>query len=79
MQGLKMNVHFVLLQINKMISEIKAASAAAQYDSDEDTEDGTWEHKKRAQEMAKTLGDQPIIGVQSQVFLCMYSTSKGAD
>ena len=26
------------------------------YDSDEDTEGGTWEHKKRKGEMRKTLG-----------------------
>ena len=26
------------------------------YDSDEDTEGGTWEHKKRLDEMAKTQG-----------------------
>ncbi len=25
-----------------------------QYDSDEDTEEGTWEHKKRMEEMEKT-------------------------
>lgn len=29
---------------------------AADYDSDEDTEGGTWEHKKRLQEMEKTKG-----------------------
>ena len=27
-----------------------------EYDSDEDTEGGTWEHKKRKKEMLKTLG-----------------------
>lgn len=27
-----------------------------EYDSDEDTEGGTWEHKKRKKEMSKTLG-----------------------
>lgn len=27
-----------------------------EYDSDEDTEGGTWEHKKRKKEMRKTLG-----------------------
>ena len=27
-----------------------------EYDSDEDTEGGTWEHKKRKQEMEKTIG-----------------------
>lgn len=56
--------------MNKMVAEIRAASAQSllqkkqkdpsqpvyEYDSDEDTEGGTWEHKKRAQEMANTLG-----------------------
>ena len=27
-----------------------------EYDSDEETDGGTWEHKKRHQEMMKTLG-----------------------
>ena len=27
-----------------------------EYDSDEDTEGGTWEHKKRREEMEKTAG-----------------------
>ena len=27
-----------------------------EYDSDEDTEGGTWEHKKRKKEMSKTQG-----------------------
>ena len=27
-----------------------------EYDSDEDTEGGTWEHKKRKAEMRKTIG-----------------------
>lgn len=27
-----------------------------EYDSDEDTEGGTWEHKKREEEMRKTAG-----------------------
>lgn len=27
-----------------------------EYDSDEDTEGGTWEHKKRKHEMEKTIG-----------------------
>lgn len=57
--------------MNKMVAEIRAATAQSvlrkkqadpnqpvyEYDSDEDAEDGTWEHKKRAQEMAKTLGE----------------------
>ena len=28
-----------------------------EYDSDEDTEGGTWEHKKRGKEMETTLGE----------------------
>ena len=27
-----------------------------EYDSDEETEGGTWEHKKRKEEMDKTIG-----------------------
>lgn len=50
-----------------MVAEIKAATQPTnrkrprsknkptyEYDSDEDVEDGTWEHKKRAQEMTQT-------------------------
>ncbi len=55
----------VCLQMNKLVAEIKAATQAAaakgtgggaayEYDSDEDTEGGTWEHKLRMQEMRKT-------------------------
>ena len=29
-----------------------------QYDSDEDTEGGTWEHKQRMQEMVETRGNK---------------------
>ena len=32
-----------------------------EYDSDEDTEGGTWEHKKRKKEMLKTLGLMVIL------------------
>ncbi len=56
--------------MNKLVAEIRAATERAvqnkknnpnepvvyEYDSDEDTEGGTWEHKFRAQEMLKTLG-----------------------
>lgn len=58
--------------MNKLVAEIRAATALSiqkkksdpsqpvvyEYDSDEDTEGGTWEHKLRAQEMLKTLGKQ---------------------
>ncbi len=52
--------------MNKLVAEIKAATQAAadkavagggaayEYDSDEDTEGGTWEHKLRMQEMRQT-------------------------
>ena len=55
--------------MNKLVAEIKAATQSDgpkhpnmkggqvyEYDSDEDTEGGTWEHKKRAQEMRTTYG-----------------------
>ena len=56
--------------MNKLVAEIRAATEKSiqrlkndpskpvvyEYDSDEDTEGGTWEHKMRAQEMLKTLG-----------------------
>ena len=61
-----------LLQIQQMYMRILAQRAAYQsgaaavktnndkpryeYDSDEDTEGGTWEHKKRKKEMRKTEG-----------------------
>ena len=32
-----------------------------EYDSDEDTEGGTWEHKKRKKEMRKTEGQLDYI------------------
>lgn len=55
------------MEMNKLVAEIKAATQSAnterpnmrgkpkyEYDSDEETEGGTWEHKKRADEMRKT-------------------------
>lgn len=59
-----------LIQMNKLVAEIRLATERSvqkkktdpskpvvhEYDSDEDTEGGTWEHKLRAQEMLKTLG-----------------------
>ncbi len=35
-----------------------------EYDSDEDIEGGTWEHKKRKGEMEKTIGTFSYIGLQ---------------
>lgn len=57
----------LLFQMNKLVAEIRGSmqkkpSHAGQkkvkyeYDSDEDTEGGTWEHKARACEMVDTSG-----------------------
>lgn len=53
-----------------MVTEIRAAMTRSlkkkqksaghpvfDYDSDEETEGGTWEHQKRAQEMVSTFGE----------------------
>ena len=67
------------LQMNKMVAEIRTASAQSvlrkkaadpnqpvyEYDSDEETEGGTWEHKKRAQEMAVTLSKLYVLELYS--------------
>lgn len=56
--------------MNKLVAEIRCSMERAaskkkardpnqpifEYDSDEEAEGGTWEHKKRAQEMMSTLG-----------------------
>lgn len=47
------------IEINKVVAEIRAARQKRgnnkyEYDSDEDVEDGTWEHKLRAKEMIET-------------------------
>ncbi len=58
--------------MNKLVAEIKLAMENAagkrkkkgkdpnqpvfEYDSDEEVEGGTWEHKKRSEEMLATLG-----------------------
>ena len=53
------------LQMNRLVSEIKAATqpkagrknkSKYEYDSDEDIEGGTWEHKARVKEMRQTEG-----------------------
>lgn len=53
---MKMNVVFQLLQAKKKESERLARQGKVkyEYDSDEDTEGGTWEHKRRLQEMQET-------------------------
>ena len=48
-------------QINRIVAEIRAARQKRgnnkyDYDSDEDVQDGTWEHKLRAREMIETEG-----------------------
>lgn len=57
------NMHNTLmLQLNRKVAEIQKAMRDAEtkknnkfeYDSDEDTEGGTWEHKARTKEMEKT-------------------------
>lgn len=59
-----------MLQMNKLVAEIRCSMENAiqkkkqkdpnqpvyEYDSDEEVEGGTWEHKKRAEEMRATLG-----------------------
>lgn len=54
--------------MNKLVAQIRAVTQQKttkkknpdqpqfEYDSDEDIEGGTWEHKKRAQEMLNTYG-----------------------
>ena len=50
--------------MQKMVTEIKAATQPKtgskrnryEYDSDEETEGGTWEHKSRTKEMCRTEG-----------------------
>lgn len=55
-EQMKMNVVFQLLEAKKKEAErLEAAGKVKyEYDSDEETEGGTWEHKRRAVEMAKT-------------------------
>lgn len=56
--------------MNKLVAEIRCSMERAlqkkkkqdpsqpvfEYDSDEEVDGGTWEHKKRSQEMMSTLG-----------------------
>ncbi len=60
--------------MNKMVAEIRAVTERStmavkkkdpmkpqyEYDSDEDTDGGTWEHKKRSLEMLATYGMRMI-------------------
>ncbi len=68
---------YVFAQMNKLVAEIKAATqseaakqsgggATYDYDSDEDTEGGTWEHKLRTTEMMKTYEKAREITVLNQ-------------
>ncbi|KAK8400196.1 hypothetical protein O3P69_003118 [Scylla paramamosain] len=55
-EQMKMNVVFQLLQAKKRESERleKQGKVKYEYDSDEDVDGGTWEHKRRAKEMEET-------------------------
>ena len=68
----RLHVSLFTCQMNNLVARIRAATQASNlagmkkmkdpnkpqydYDSDEDTEGGTWEHKKRANEMLATFG-----------------------
>ena len=59
-----MNAIYEMMNAKKLAMEAQAAALEAgldvkpkyEYDSDEDTEGGTWEHKKRNAEMVATTG-----------------------
>ncbi|XP_018025675.1 SURP and G-patch domain-containing protein 1 isoform X2 [Hyalella azteca] len=53
---IKMNVVFQLLQAKQAAADKREQQGKVkfEYDSDEDTEGGTWEHKRRKEEMEKT-------------------------
>ncbi|XP_066954594.1 uncharacterized protein [Macrobrachium rosenbergii] len=55
-EQMKMNVVFQLLQAKQKEADRleRQGKVKYEYDSDEDTEGGTWEHKRRAKEMAET-------------------------
>lgn len=65
--------------MQKMVAEIKTATQQNvgskrnryEYDSDEDTEEGTWEHKARTKEMKNTEGTPcyPLLECVSNVCL----------
>lgn len=53
-----MRLLYEMMQAKQKEDELRRLTGKVkyEYDSDEDTEGGTWEHKKRAKEMEKTLG-----------------------
>ena len=68
--------------MQKMVAEIKAATAQAsasdqknqyEYDSDEEVDGGTWEHKARVKEMKFTEGLCVCVSVSCvKIAHCMY-------
>ncbi|XP_035221332.1 SURP and G-patch domain-containing protein 1-like, partial [Stegodyphus dumicola] len=52
----KMRLLYEMMQVKQKEAQIRKLTGKVkyEYDSDEDTEGGTWEHKKRASEMEKT-------------------------
>ncbi len=62
----QMNAIYEMLTAKKKAMELQAKVLEAglnvkpkyDYDSDEDIEGGTWEHKKRTQEMKATTGER---------------------
>ena len=67
---------YVLAKRRAMEAQAKALEAGMnikpkyEYDSDEDTEGGTWEHKKRDLEMVATRGKHSIVSVQHKEVVC---------
>lgn len=51
-----MRLLYEMMQAKQKEAELRKLTGKMkyEYDSDEDTEGGTWEHKKRATEMEKT-------------------------
>ena len=68
--------------MQKMVAEIKAATAQSssgvkkgnryEYDSDEEVEEGTWEHKARIKEMKLTEG----LSLSLSLCVCLYTTER---
>ncbi|CAG2112617.1 unnamed protein product [Medioppia subpectinata] len=59
----KMKLLFEMLQKKQRTNQMLAKSGKVkyEYDSDEDVEDGTWEHKRRRQEMQQTHGIANVL------------------
>ena len=65
--------------MQKMVAEIKAATAQSgsgvkkgnryEYDSDEEVEEGTWEHKARIKEMKLTEGHSLSLSLSLCLFI----------